>query len=275
MDIAAALGRAAARLTLEKAASTALVRQIRKGLLSPEAIQGAASLLPAGKFRFVKQLGRGQFSLADQVVGNMGNQPGLLARKLPTRLTGQSIGNQYKPLQQTTDRINAMFRPQTGGVNPVAPYRTVGRKGAFQTMADDAVDLPAKLKGYLDDLTPGNVGPRGQVIDYVRDYDAPKWVREGDLSFKHPLIDAISARPGLPGSRFGSGWDRFGNIHPENLPKYQKFFNRSNNNIRRFWSLPVEQQRQFLQELRQTQTRRAAKFDRAVGGSGQVHPDQF
>lgn len=79
---------------LTKHASTALIRRMQQGLLSPHTIQRAAAAMPEGKFRFVKNLGRGQFSVADQVVGNFGQgAAGQAVRKMPT--THVSPVNEY------------------------------------------------------------------------------------------------------------------------------------------------------------------------------------
>ena len=170
-----------------KQASTALVRAMRKGLLSAESINRAAQAMKPGTSRYVKHLGRGQFNVADLMVGNIAGKGRTAVRKIPS-FDHARLKDAYTPLQADARKMNKMFPQSTG--NPLfAEYLNIGRKGAFQRVANQATDLPAatyhynqdiqrgirpsdsnllsRLKKLMWDVRPGNTGPEGQIFDYV------------------------------------------------------------------------------------------------------------
>lgn len=171
---------------LFKLASTALTRRIAQGVLSPKAINQAASAMPQGSFRFLGNLGRGQFSLADKVVGNMGpGAVGQMVRKVPTRAVSGGIEGQFGPLASHITDLNKQFS-RFYQANPIAPYAHVGPRGAFQQLADGRVwRLPQGLRKSITDLHQGNIGPRGQVFDFASKAHAP-------LPWGTPVIDPAS-----------------------------------------------------------------------------------
>ena len=130
MPTVAELGRLLGRQSLVKEASTALVRRIAQGLLSPKSIQRAAQAMPEGSFRFVKNLGRGQFSLADKVVGNVGGHAGEMVRKVATH-ADLAPNQEYGPLKKLIVGYNAAYSKRSGG-NPIAPYVDVNPRLRFR-----------------------------------------------------------------------------------------------------------------------------------------------
>lgn len=161
---------------LQKVASTALVRRILAGQLSPATIQRAAEAMPEGTFRYVKNLGRGQFNIADQIVGNVGGHAGELVRKLPTHKYVKPEQS-YANLREVVDEVNRRIPTPTG--NPlIAPYVAVSNKGAFQRLANLDVALPSRRAKadrqaiirhagrYIGDLHEDNIGKGGQIIDF-------------------------------------------------------------------------------------------------------------
>ena len=170
------------QVSLAKCASTALVRMIRRGILSPQTIERAAQGMSPGKFRFIKNLGRGQFNLADQVVGNVGGHAGEMVRKLPAHKY-VNPKTSYRGLRDYVDMVNKNVPTDTG--HPlIAPYVHVGSQGAFQRLGNqtlthnkvlrpgqNTVDpsdlLPPQAREYLNDLHGGNLGPGGQVLDFL------------------------------------------------------------------------------------------------------------
>src|ERR1700739_1003079 len=138
---------------LGKEASTALVRMIQAGKLGPATIQRAAQAFAPGKFRFLQNLGRGQFSLADKVVGNLGGTAGEMVRKLPTRL-GATPVEEYGPLQKLITALNEKFPvaphpalPTTPVGPAIAPFTHVGPQGGFQQLATARVPkIPHDLR---------------------------------------------------------------------------------------------------------------------------------
>jgi hypothetical protein len=224
-----------------KLASTALVRNIAKGALSPATIQRAAKAMPEGSFRFVKNLGRGNFTLADQVVGRVGEHAGLMARKLPTQAL-DSIPKEFGPLAKQVNQLNARHG-RFYQAPPIAPYAGVTPQGAFQQMAEGRVwHMPRGLKKQVTDLHEGNVGPRGQVIDFGTESGAANIASK----LMRPRIDAGAVMP-------SSNNDLFGNLDVM-MPKavrdqVQPAVERSNNLVRRYWATPSTERQQYLDGL--------------------------
>lgn len=249
---------------LTKHASTALVRRMAQGLLSPKTIQRAAGAMPEGKFRFVKNLGRGQFSVADQVVGNFGNgAAGQAVRKMPT--THVSPVAEYGPTARLTEQLNQHFQPSIlqravarvqgkQAAPPLAPYMAVNPRGGFQAMADGYVPwLPKKLKKTIGDLHEGNIGRGGQVFDYSLEHVSPSMGTLDPTMSPVPLTQMFR-RPRLDGVPLGAGQDLLGNTahQPAGVrDALAPMVAQSNNYIRRYWSLPPDQRAAFLTDLRQ------------------------
>lgn len=165
--------------TFCKVATTALVRRILAGSLSPKSVSRAAAGMPSGKFRFLNHLGTGQFTLADRVVGNVGGVTGELARKIPMRYSPNYV-QEGNSLKEFTDRINTnaarrfRFGEQSGyyhqnGGPVVAPYVASTPKGVFQRLADAKPMRSKSVISFLNkrvaDLNPANYGPQGQILD--------------------------------------------------------------------------------------------------------------
>lgn len=162
-----------------KVASTALVKAIRLGKLSPESIARAASTMPEGKFRYLSHLGTGQFTAADKVLGSVGGFSGEMVRKMPIRYSPDYVAEGVA-IKQFIDKLNtnaakrlahsnpSSYYYQTGA-SPIAPILGVASHGVFQRVANA---VPMKSKGIIrylnrrvEDLHPGNYGPKGQVFD--------------------------------------------------------------------------------------------------------------
>ena len=184
--------------TTEKGASTALVRRILKGTLSPKTITRAATAMPAGKFRFLNHLGEGQFNLADKVVGNVGGYSGVMARKLPNRYNPSYVED-GKSLKNIIDRFNSRMEHRRFGGTPgqtplIAPIIESNPKGVFQQLSTGNVPMKTYTRKELSnidvrlpysrmhftqanprqmravnrnfmDLHQGNYGVRGQIHD--------------------------------------------------------------------------------------------------------------
>lgn len=156
-----------------KTASTAFSRRVQAGELSPESVQRASSAMPEGQFRFVKHLGQGQFSLADQVVGNVGGHAGEMARKMPIRYTPSYL-QEGQATKQFADTVNENYakRRQFNGLPatdpPIAPYVASTEKGLFQRLATGTVPNIQKdpyVPERVVDLHPENMGKGGQILD--------------------------------------------------------------------------------------------------------------
>lgn len=252
MPTIAELGRLAAIQTV-KQASTALVRRIAKGLLSPQTVQRAAQAMPQGSFRFVKNLGRGQFSLADQVVGNIGGTAGQMVRKLPTH-SNITPASEYGPLKKIISHYNDRYRDASGG-NPIAPFLGVNNKGAFQALAHEAVTPPKALTDRLSDLHPGNFGPNGQILDFGLSNSSSFKPILGDLlSFERQRIDP-SVLASAADIKNRGGFDFIANLAtatPEVQSLMRPLNQRVDNNIRRFWATPAHQQQAYADHLNAT-----------------------
>lgn len=245
-----------------KTASTALVRAISRGLSEP-AINRAAAAMPAGKFRFVAPLGRGQFSLADKVVGNVGGIQGLLARKMPTRAV-PTPAVEYRPMQRITNQLNQQYAVP-GQPPPIAPFVQVSPKGGFQQLATAQVTPPAELKRRLSDLHSGNVGPGGQIIDYGVEYG-------GDYlkGNKPPTVGSLLGYPILrPDKQVAVREDILGNIGQRGVPFKnisQQALGQSNNFIRKYWSTPGAAQT-MLSPAQQAEAFRAHQWAMRFGSN--------
>lgn len=267
-----ALGKLTA--AMYKEGSTALVRRIAQGVLSPATIERAAGAMRPGSFRFIRNLGRGQFSLADEVVGNIGGFAGQMARKLPTR-AGMTPVSEYGPLRSVANHINADFqRMVPGSAPPIAPFVDVNNRGAFQRLATDKIPvisdymasrrrhmlapnsvpyptLPSPLNN-LQDLHSGNVGPGGQIIDFGVDQTLLSAIGANQPT---SAITGMANRPlatMTQRSVMPRGFDPLGNNEyqrlisgglEETLPQdlrtqgaWQNLYNRSNNAVRKYWA---------------------------------------
>lgn len=188
-------------IAMQKTASTAFVRRIRQGLLSPQSITRVAQTMPDNKFRTIGYLGEGQFTLADRVVGNVGGYAGEMVRKMSNRLAPNYVAEGEK-LKQLTDQFNRrMQHRRYGGTKDqtplLAPIIESNPKGVFQHLSIGKVpmvhyaDIPQSdmrrtlvenLPGYPDvahanprqwkalhrsfrDLHEGNYGVAGQIHD--------------------------------------------------------------------------------------------------------------
>lgn len=261
---------------MQKESSTALVRRIASGLLSPKAISTAASAMAPGKFRTVGHLGRGQFSVADKVVGNFGGgNAGLAVRKMPTtQVTPQA---EYGPLAAVTTHLNQQYKPSLlqrayarstfrKAAPPLAPYYDVNAKGGFQALADGFVPWKQRgLKKTLGDLHSDNIGPRGQIFDFAvaSSKKNPNMATMPSAAsppkllemFRRPRLDAAPITPaptmGRDGKiQFHEPVDLFGNathhFDAQQMAKVRPLINQSNNNIRKYWSSGPEQQAAML-----------------------------
>ncbi len=217
---------------LEKTAAPAWVRQIQRGLLSPQAVHRVASSLPAGKFRFLSNLGRGQFNVADKVVGNVGGHAGEMVRKLPSHAyTDASLA--YTGLKPFVDRVNRLVPTRTG--KPlVAPYLETGSKGAFQRLGNEDVgELPMSARHYLSDLHDGNLGPRGQVLDFAVQGHGLGWAPKAARRVSDLSIDPTIMK--IPG-----GAD-LATMQPAN----NMLNRRINNAVRNFYHAPADVRQRF------------------------------
>jgi hypothetical protein len=258
---------------MEKAAKVALVRRMAQGLLSPQAVQRAAGAMQPGKFRFVKNLGRGQYSLADEVVGNVNGYAGRMARKLPTR-QGITPTDEYGPIKSVSDHVNKLYQKAVPGTAPpIAPFIDVSGRGGFQQLATGHIpelahyreavgrglrsEMLPQLRApldQLDDLHQGNMGPGGQIIDFqprghmLRELKSPF---PASMESFNPLIAPYDYRHPkvrsdfdlLGGKQFKELLDDpyYRNYMPpqlrdENL--WNKMYNSSNNNVRKHWANP-------------------------------------
>lgn len=243
-----------------KAASTALIRMIRAGKLSAPSIARAAQGMDPGQFRFLRNLGRGQFNMADEVVGNVGNVTGQLVRKLPAHAYSEPQ-DAYKGLKSFVDQTNQQI-PTPSGAPLIAPYEAVNSRGAFQQLAnrtihtprslDDAVAATARDYGIpksfldrdsvarlplpealrtLDDLHPGNIGPGGQIIDFTAPKSGLGWAPR---TAQRVSTSGIAPNPThIPG-----GFDELANL-ADRTPAQQAQYNAVNNSIRRFYAQPT------------------------------------
>lgn len=292
----------------QKAASTALVRNIRKGLVSVPNIQRAAAAMKPDSFRNItihgkgpnslNALGSGQFNLADVVVGNikrnMGAEPwtaspgtapltrleqlkakylpsmlhtprtvtspgkqsdlvsGLMVHKLPTRydylrsthepyMTNSGMQKRFLEEAEYSKGLNQLHTDQ-GQVPPISPTIAVNRRGSFSRVGNlkpDQMYADHFASKYdLTDVHAGNVGPRGQIFDYL----APGKQLDWHLPLISPETAELSRTSGMVSPEFW-GRDTLGNLSTE-LPEVTKArgqemllaANRKNNDVRRFWN---------------------------------------
>lgn len=186
-----------------KLAAPKWLKLLRSGSLSPEALSKITAALPEGKAKFVRPLGTGFYQQADLMAGNIGNQPGLVVRKLPRRVDNinQIAANQLEASRQ----VAAKFKP--GAVARYLPADP--SKGVFQEYGNKVIDpnwkqkadymqkayapinfeesllkekliptlygvknsLPYSFRG-IQDTHVNNFGPGGQLIDYI--YKLPR-----------------------------------------------------------------------------------------------------
>jgi hypothetical protein len=239
---------------LQKEASTALVRAIQAGKLAAPSIQRAAKAMAPGKFRFLGNLGRGQFNVADKVVGNVGGHAGEMVRKLPAHAYVDPQ-DAYKGLKEFVDKANKQL-PTATGVPAVAPYTAVNSRGAFQRIGNQSIHTPESFaknlaeesrslgvpKGWLNqdaiakmpaegaanlmgDLHPGNIGPGGQIIDFA----AP------GIGWAPNTARRISSDTARLSDRIPGGWDTMANV-TDPTRKQLAQNNGINNSIRAFYA---------------------------------------
>jgi hypothetical protein len=253
-----------------KAANTALVRMMRAGKLSAPSIARAAGAMEPGKFRYVSNLGRGQFNMADKVVGNVGGFAGQMARKLPSHAYVDP-SDAYKGLKPFVDQTNKAI-PTPTGAPLIAPYTAVNNRGAFQQLANQTINTPAVVQGHVDeyrnmlgnpaglatgnlrnvfqnklpqeafdrmgDLHDGNLGPGGQIIDFT----APGIGWAGDTAQR------ISNTPTALHSHIPGGHDLLANLK-EPTPVQMRQNQQVNNAIRAFYGMPEAQRAEMIPTL--------------------------
>lgn len=193
-------------LLTTKQASTALVRNIAKGLVSPESITRAAKNMPVNTLRQVRapDLGMpygasGKFNLVDTVVGNWGHDryAGLAVRKLPLRNEQGGPAEYYAGMKPLVSSLNRIFHKNSlkwaisgKNRNIIAPVVHTDAKGLIQRLATDQVTPVTSPDGVqitmnlLGDLHKNNLGPKGQVLDFA--------LSAGDQSRKLPRAATIS-----------------------------------------------------------------------------------
>lgn len=265
---------------MQKKGSTALTRRIAAGVLSPKTIQRAASTMAPGKFRFVGNLGRGQFSVADKVVGNFGNHAGLAVRKLPT--TQVSPVQEYGPVAALTGAINERYAPSIlqraaarmrgrQAAPPLAPYVAVNERGGFQQVADGYVPWHnARLKRSLGDLHKDNMGPGGQILDFGVSPQLGTLPHTPGMTTP-PSLHEMYKRPRIASAPTPNGQDMLGNIQahaPELQQALRPMVNQTNEQVRRYWSLPAEQRSTYLTELQRRQPELSVDAMRAFHNFG-------
>lgn len=223
---------------LLKIAAPRWVKEVRRGNLSPQAVQRIAreSMQP-GQVRQIRELGHGNANLADHVVANLGpSAQGHLVRKLPVRkLDNPSLRDHYTPLVQASRDIETVAGP-----GRVAPYVHAGPQGGMQEL-----DLPKPLTsnplrrmnsnadalervgiGDLRDqhgvLRDANFGPTGRAVDWAGGNYGGAADLEASLFAVHPLTGNAAYRTGVDGKPLG-------NLYKNPLTTQQK------NTVRRHW----------------------------------------
>lgn len=165
----------------DKEAAPRYVKEMQKGKLSRDAVKRIAQSLPEGTFRTVKNLGRGQFNIADEIIGNIGGTADKMVRKLPAHAY-VSPELAYAGLKDFVDEQNAKHPTETGAP-AIAPFKEVGRRGAIQEFGDKPIWHDPAQHSRTDwdgsryvlhhpelwrdviDMHRLNLGPGGQVID--------------------------------------------------------------------------------------------------------------
>ncbi len=281
---------------LQKTAAPAWMRQYVAGKLSPASVSRIAQSMAPGTFRTAGNLGRGQFNLADEVVGNVGGFAGPMVRKLPTQLpysqlygktlteatalphlATDAIGlpavgsptkamareavspaDYYRDLLGVTDELN--LRHGQSGAEPIVPIHDVNDKGLFQQLADrfgPKVNRPEVLDRQLSDVHGANVSPRNQIMDLTARPGA-RW--ESRVPGNDPVAGRID--PGtLYSPELGAGYiDRVANLPKllkEMSPGVRSVVDRSNNTIRRYWGSPENRLDTLARAAAAAPTRRA------------------
>lgn len=128
-----------------KQASTALVRAIRSGKLSPGGVVRAGRGLPEGYLRQIRPMGTGSFNLADLMVGNLGvpRGRGLVVRTLPTRAAEGTLAETQGPGHKLLEELF---------------YKERAKAKAEGWLSENYAPLFAK---------PLSVGPKGRFTEYV------------------------------------------------------------------------------------------------------------
>jgi len=264
---------------LQKAASTKAVRMIQAGLLSPASIQRYAKSMPLGSFRTLGTAGRGQFQLADKVVGHIPGQfgpdyAGIMARKLPTQMPNLPTTLRLSPPQLAPRMTSAELAPRhyygelakkvrelniqhrlPGRPDPLVPITGVTDKGLFMPWAaatkpntwldrisqilGPRAKLTHELRTVLGDLHGGNLNHLGQVLD-----PSPNPLTLAGQAWGKgiPRVD-FDTRRIVPGTQTAYLRDRAANLPSQFLsqaPAVQKEIDYSNNMIRRFWHRPQD-----------------------------------
>ena len=235
--------------------STALVRNVLKGGVSPANVQRAAGAMQPGQFRYLNNLGRGQTAIADRVVGNLGNEAGEFVRKLPTRHV-PSVASQYQGTADEVTRLNKAFgyqpewranpkSPVHGSAELFSSYPHVSDRGAFQRMATGQVKYPQGKAVMMEqlsnagvgDLHAGNVGPGGQIFDYATVNSPVGASSDIHSMLRRPLIEKSTARYGVFGGADGV-MDVAANGESVGTG-VQQIVQRQNNAIRKHWAMPA------------------------------------
>lgn len=159
---------------LLKGAAPAWVGAIRKGLLSPGAVNRVAQSMPVGKFRTINPIGFGQMNAAERVVGNLGQAgAGEMVRKLPLN-PGVDLVKHYQPL------VNASQVAEKAIPGATAPYLAATPRGVFQQHTGTSNVIPPGVtpQGWqqnvkdklgplgFTDMHPDNFSAGGKLFDF-------------------------------------------------------------------------------------------------------------
>ena len=225
---------------MEKGSSTAFVRAILRGALSPKSITRAAAAMKPGKFRTVKPLGSGVYNKADLIVGNVGSHAGVGVRKLPTHKFVNPKQN-YRGVKAEADRINKRLKrynerpareelesgwplvrqpivPQaqvTGVGQAIAPYYHVGDRGAFQHFTGSLGGIESAPRIYRPGPKLGKPGTilQGRVWNAQVHPQADKYLSDlhpGNYGPGGQIHDFMSRRrPGIGSTEMYPPLDRF------------------------------------------------------------------
>ena len=199
-----------------KQASTALVRRMAKGMVSPASVSRAAKAMPEGKFRTIGDIGTGAFTTADRVVGNVGGHAGEMVRKMLYRDSPNYVA-EGKAMQSFIAKLNdthrkrVMFNTGKSTEPIVAPILDSNSKGVFQRLADGKPhpDQFKILSRRAEDLG-HNAGRSGQYFDVAPNRFAERYLQHNlgnrfapgvptnaELFTRTPLSQAESVHYGL------------------------------------------------------------------------------
>lgn len=255
----------------EKQAAPKWVKLLRQGKLSPAATNRIArESLEPGKYRQVRELGRGQFSLADDVVANVGDTPGRMVLKQPTRAPQPGhppMQTQYKKVQEATEALNRQFQ-LPGQPPPIAPVHQVTPRGMYQAKADAKVEVPEELEKLLADIRGShNRGPGGQIYDF--DFEKTKKTPLKPQGWRHTseLFKLTPIDQPVP----GKSRDVYGNLAEElgkkPTPAQLKALKRSDDLVRKYNAAKTDQERaKIFAQIVATAPQRAEPIVSALQG---------